>query len=174
MEILTWLGMGCDLIILIGALVLAFDRMIKPIGFLKKKTDKKFDAKVAAILKEVLPEILLEHDKGTREKYKSDREKYLQDIKGEVLGSIKSELTQVELLKQQYEVLVLSAKDVLRAKIMTIYEDNKRTRTIPLSKKEALEQYYKDYKELKGNSYIDKYYNRMSLWKVVDDEDEVE
>jgi hypothetical protein len=36
--------------------------------------------------------------------------------------------------------------------------------------KEALDVYYKDYKKIKGNSYIDKYYTRMSLWKIVDDD----
>jgi hypothetical protein len=30
--------------------------------------------------------------------------------------------------------------------------------------KEALEQYYIDYKAEGGNSYIDKYYKRMSTW----------
>jgi superoxide dismutase len=36
--------------------------------------------------------------------------------------------------------------------------------------KEVLEQYYVDYKAMKGNSYIDKYYNRMKKWKVVEDD----
>lgn len=36
--------------------------------------------------------------------------------------------------------------------------------------REALEQYYKDYKALNGNSYIDKYYSRMILWDIVADD----
>lgn len=36
--------------------------------------------------------------------------------------------------------------------------------------KEVLEQYYVDYKAMKGNSYIDKYYNRIKKWKVVEDD----
>ena len=31
-------------------------------------------------------------------------------------------------------------------------------------------QYYKDYKAINGNSYIDKYYNRMKKWAIVPDE----
>ena len=169
---LGWLGTVCDFIVLIGAVVLAFDRIIKPIGFLKKKTDKTFEDKVGDILAKVLPEILKQHDLEVREKYKADREKYIKEAKDQVLVEIKDELTQVDLLKQQYDVLVLSAKDVLRAKIMAIYEENKKNKTLPLSKKEALEQYYIDYKALKGNSYIDKYYNRMMAWSVFDDDTE--
>lgn len=167
---LGWLGIACDFIILVGAVILAFDRIIKPIGFLKKKTDKSFEDKVGDILVRVLPEILQQHDLEVRDKYKADREKYIKDAKNQVLVEIKDELTQVDLLKQQYDVLVLSAKDVLRAKIMTIYEANKKNKQLPLSNKEALEQYYIDYKALKGNSYIDKYYNRMMTWPVFDDD----
>ena len=167
---LGWLGIACDFIILVGAVILAFDRIFKPIGFLKKKTDESFEDKVGDILAKVLPEILKQHDLETRDKYKADREKYIKEAKDQVLVEIKDELIQVDLLKQQYDVLVLSAKDVLRAKIMAIYEENKKSKTLPLSKKEALEQYYIDYKALKGNSYIDKYYNRMMTWPVFDDD----
>ena len=34
------------------------------------------------------------------------------------------------------------------------------------------ENWDRDHKELKGNSYIDKYYNRMIKWDVVYDEDD--
>lgn len=167
---LGWIGIVCDFVILVGAVLLAFDRIIKPIGFLKKKTDKSFEDKVGDILAKVLPAILQQHDLETRDRYKADREKYLKEAKDQVLTEIKDELIQVDLLKQQYDVLVLSAKDVLRAKIMAIYEANKKKKELPLSNKEALEQYYKDYKDLKGNSYIDKYYNRMMTWPVFDDD----
>lgn len=168
---LSWIATACDIIILIGAVLLAFDRIIKPIGFFKKKQDESFEAKVADILAKVLPEILYKHDLEVRDKYKADRAKYIKETTDEVMSAIQDELTQLDWLKQQYDVLILSAKDVLRAKIMAIYEANKRERKMPLSNKEALEQYYIDYKALKGNSYIDKYYNRMMTWPVYDDED---
>jgi hypothetical protein len=73
-------------------------------------------------------------------------------------------------LTEQYAALAISAKDVLREKIMAIYHKNKTDRTMTYHEKEALDVYYKDYKKIKGNSYIDKYYTRMSLWKIVDDD----
>lgn len=83
----------------------------------------------------------------------------------------------MEKLSKQYDVLVLSAKDVLREKIMQIYFKGVETRTITYHDREALKQYYKDYKAMKGNSYIDKYYLRMmgdeethvSGWTVIED-----
>jgi hypothetical protein len=69
------------------------------------------------------------------------------------------------------EALVISAKDVLREKIMAIYHKNKYNRTLTEYEREALNQYYIDYKALKGNSYIDKRYARMDKWKVIYDDD---
>jgi hypothetical protein len=67
--------------------------------------------------------------------------------------------------------LAISAKDVLREKIMQMYFKNKADKTLTLHEKEALDQYYKDYKAINGNSYIDKYYGRMKKWQVIDDDD---
>ena len=44
---------------------------------------------------------------------------------------------------------------------MDIYHRYKKEKTYPMYEKEKLEELYKDYKAEKGNSYIDKYYNRM-------------
>ena len=59
---------------------------------------------------------------------------------------------------------------MLREKIMRIYRDGRATRTIHEDDKDALIQYYKDYKALKGNSYIDVRYDRMKKWTVVYDD----
>ena len=60
--------------------------------------------------------------------------------------------------------------DVLREKIMGIYHKNVRAREMTRYEKEALTQYYKDYKAMDGNSYIDRYYNRMLEWNIVEDD----
>ena len=112
-----------------------------------------------------MPDILYKHDLETREKYLADRQNYLQEIKKEVLLEIQSKLGTVDKLTEQYEALVISAKDVLREKIMQIYFKNLDSKTLTQHEKEALDQYYKDYKAMKGNSYIDKYYKRMETWK---------
>ena len=166
----TWLGAAVDVIILIGALILALDRIGAKFGWFKKKTDNSFEKKVLDVLKKALPNILKEHDLETREKYKADRERYLKDISNEILSNIQNELRQVNSLDKKYEVLACSARDVLREKIMAIYHKNVRAREMTRYEKEALTQYYKDYKAMDGNSYIDRYYNRMLEWNIVEDD----
>ena len=55
---------------------------------------------------------------------------------------------------------------------MGIYHKNKYNRTMTEFEREALNQYYIDYKAIKGNSYIDKRYNRMDKWRVIYDDDD--
>lgn len=170
----NWLQTACNVIILAGGVVVAIKNISewfgKPITFLKKKSDVDFEKKVVVIVKKILPDILYNHDLKTRDKYRADREAYLQDIKREVLNNIQGRLNAVDKLEEQYETLAISAKDVLREKIMAIYHKNKKDRTLTYHEKEALDQYYIDYKAINGNSYIDKYYKRMCTWTVVDDD----
>ncbi len=142
----------------------------KPIKFIKTKSDKEFENKVIEILNRVLPEILLNHDHETRVKYLADRQKYLEDIKQEVLAQIGSRLQSVDALARQYTALEISAKDVLREKIVCMYENNKDARKLRHFEKRALDQYYKDYKAMGGNSYIDIIYERMCTWEVEPDD----
>lgn len=178
---MEWLQTVGDVIILVGAILVAIKTICewfgKPISFFKKKTDVAFDEKVVSIIKRVMPDLFLEHDLQIRDKYRSDREAYLKDIKSEVLQSIQTELVQVKdlaeevsVLTEQYVALVVSAKDVLREKIMVIYYKNKKDKTLTFHEKEALDQYILDYKAMKGNSYIDKYYKRMLTWQIIDDD----
>ena len=175
---MEWLQTYAAWIVLIAsistAIVTIWTNVGKPASWAKKKSDKNFEAKVVAILEKVLPDMLVKHDLEVRDKYKADREQYLEDIKGEVLNSIQSELGAVSNLEEQYdnlqlqyETLAISARDVLREKIMAVYHKNKFRRQLDENEKEALDQYYKDYKKINGNSYIDKYYNRMKRWEVV-------
>ena len=115
-----------------------------------------------------MPQILYDHDLKTKEKYKSDRQNYLNEIKDEILQEIGDDLSSNT---KTIDALVISAKDVLREKIMAIYHKNKYNRTMTEHEREALNQYYVDYKALNGNSYIDKRYNRMDKWKVIYDDD---
>ena len=165
-----WLGGAVDIIILVGALFLAVERIFKPLLKLRQRGEANFEEKVIEILNRVLPDILLEHDKETRKKYQADRERYLQNIKDEVLKCIQGELSQVKELNLQYEALTISAKDVLREKIMAIYHKNKKDKRMSGYEREALTQYYKDYKAINGNSYIDKYYARMKKWETDEDD----
>ena len=160
-----------DMIILIGALCAAiykiWDFFATPTSKIKQKRKEKFKAQVVLILDEVLPDKLHNHDLQVRDKYKADRTNYLNEIKEEVLNQVGEPIAQNA---DDLEALKISAKDVLREKIMAIYHEYKQERAFPTYKREALEQYYKDYKKLNGNSYIDKYYARMKCWKEIYDD----
>lgn len=165
-------GQVCDWIILIGSVCFAIERIYKffakPTTDLKKKAEEQEKARIISVVNEMLPGYLYNHDLETRDKYKSDRLNYLNEIKDEVLKEVGADIKENN---DTIEALRISARDVLREKIMAIYHKNKTTRTLSEYEKEALVQYYKDYKALKGNSYIDKRYSRMDKWDVVYDED---
>ena len=164
-----------DLIILIGALCAAiykiWDFFAKPTTALKTRREERERTRIKQVLDKELPTILEKHDLKVRDKYKADRQNYLKEIKNEVLEEVSDPISKNQ---DDLEALKISAKDVLREKIMAIYHKNKRERALPEHEKEALVQYYKDYKRLNGNSYIDKYYARMEKWQVIYDDYEDE
>lgn len=142
----------------------------KPIKLFRNRAEEGFEEKVVAVLRKVLPGILLEHDHETRARYLADRERYLEDIKSEVVREIGTRLDRVDTLSEQYKALEISAKDVLREKIVCMYENNKDARRLRHFERRALDQYYIDYKAMKGNSYIDIIYERMCTWEVEPDD----
>lgn len=166
------LGEFVDLIILFaafcGAIYKIWDFFAKPTSKLKQRSLEREKERIGAVIDEKMPAILYNHDLETRDKYKSDRENYLKEIKAEILDEVSSDIIQNN---ETIEALKISAKDVLREKIMAICHKNKQSRTLSEYEREALDQYYKDYKALHGNSYIDKRYNRMIKWTVIYDEE---
>lgn len=160
---MEWLQPVCNVIIIVGGAIMAIKNVSewfgKPIRLFKKKTDESFKEKVLEIIREETPKLL-------------NDEQYLNKIKQEILKEMQGELDQISHLAKQYEALAISAKDVLREKIMQIYFKNKKDKAMTLHEKEALDQYYIDYKAIKGNSYIDKYYNRMKKWSIIEDEED--
>ena len=171
---MEWLQTVCNIIIIVGGACMAIKNVSewlgKPIRLFKKKGDDNFDTKVVNILKRELPSMLKEHYDVTCKNCGDLRESELNNVKQAVLSDLADELKQVSLLTIQYEALVISAKDVLREKIMHIYHKNLKDRTLSFYESRALKQYYKDYKAIKGNSYIDDYYERMMTWSVLDDD----
>lgn len=153
---------------LCGAIYKIYEFFATPTSKIKQKAINKERERIGAVLDEKLPEILYQHDLETRDKYKSDRQNYLNEIKVEVIKEVGGD---IDANSQTIEALVISAKDVLREKIMAIYHKNKYNRTMTEYERESLNQYYIDYKALHGNSYIDKRYNRMDKWKVIYDDD---
>lgn len=86
------LGDIVDLIILIGALCAAiykiWDFFAKPTSKLKKRAEEKQKALIRQVLDEELPDRLKQHDLNTRDRYKADRTRYLNEIKKEVLDEV--------------------------------------------------------------------------------------
>ena len=152
----------------VGALYKIYEFFAKPTSKIKQRAINKEKARIKSVVDEVMPQILYNHDLNTREKYKSDRQNYLNEIKQEILSEISGD---IQTNTRTIDALVISAKDVLREKIMAIYHKNKYNRTMTEYEREALNQYYIDYKALHGNSYIDKRYNRMDKLKVIYDDD---
>ena len=146
-----------ELLISIAALLVAVTTIynfVSNIGvFTKNKvnkaTKKKVEAvldeqlkdRVEAILEEKMPKILYEHDLETRDKYKNDRQRYLNEIKEEVSSDMHGEFSALEELKDYVNQLALSAKDVLREKIMAIYHKNVEHRSMTENEREALDVY---------------------------------
>ena len=133
------LGSVVDLIILFGAFCAAvykiWDFFAKPTNALKQKREAKEKQRIKEVLDAELPPILKKHDLETRDKYKADRQQYLKEIKEEVLEEVSDPISQNA---DDLEALKISAKDVLREKIMAVYHRNKRERTLPEHEKEAL------------------------------------
>ena len=177
MKILS-ISQFCDIIILVSALCIAitniYNFFAKPTTKLKKKKIEELNNQISDILDKKLPEILLEHDLETRQKYLDDRQNCLNEIKTEVLTNVKDTLDNIYKLnlEQNESIKTLSQgnKDMLRQRIMDIYYTYRDEKKFPIHKKEALDELYKDYKAEGGNSYIDKYHNRMKTWEIYDDE----
>ena len=93
-----------------------------------------------------------------------------EQVEQKVLDGEKQQNEQIDSLDKKMEKLNNGQKDVLRQKIMAIYSKNKLNKTLTYDEKDNLDALYHDYKAIDGNSYIDKIYNRINKWKVLDDD----
>lgn len=172
----------CDLIILVGGAYFMVGRLIdswaKPTSKLRKRKQERERKNLEEVLDAVMPKYFEKHDLETRDKYLSDRLRYLNEIKQEVLNDTQVTLEEIrdinlgqnadiQFLHKDLEVLNQGTKDMLRQRIMGIYREYRCRQAFPIYIKEALDELYKDYKAEGGNSYIDKYYHRMETWKVL-------
>lgn len=174
----------CDLIVVVGAAYFTIIKIInsfaKPSSKIKKKQEEKEKERTRKFLKEIMPEYFKQHDEEFKKLILQNENTYINEIKNKVVEELREELKEIKdinknqnkQLDELNEKLVLindSSKDVMRQKIMSIYHSNKKQKTLSIYDKEALDELYKDYKSQLGNSYIDKYYNRMKNWRVIDE-----
>lgn len=197
------LGVICDIIILVAAVLVAITNIYnffknsgkgikKKAQQIQENRDQEFQEKVrdtvtpmmeqqattltasfGKLLDQHLPTRLTEHDLETRKKYLADRQKYLCDIKDEVVRAMQDRLTAVDTHEDRMMVFSEVLKELLRERIMAIYGRNRARRQLEEHEKVELDRAYALYKSLLGNSYIDDYYSRMMTWEVIPDDDHV-
>lgn len=122
------------------------------------------------LLDKHLPDRLYQHDLEIRKTYLSDRQKYLCEIKDEVVTILKDRIDAVDEHDEQMHVFTEVMKELLRERIMEIYRRNKGLRQLEDHERYELKQAYASYKSINGNSYIDGYYETMETWATVPDE----
>ena len=105
-------------------------------------------------------------DEAKKQEFKKNFQECFDTIATPYFERIESRMKETE---DKVDVLIESSKDTLRVEILKIYGDNKKSKTLTYHDHENLEQFYHDYKAERGNSYIDKYYDRMKNWEIIDD-----
>lgn len=175
----------CNLIIILGSayftIIKIIDSWAKPTSKIKQKRKEKEKRKLKEVLDEVMPRYLEEHDLKIRDKYKADRERYLLEIKEEVLNETEDTLEQIKQMNNHQNTqlshidammdnLHQGQRDILRQKIMAFYNAHKHDKVLTFDDKDNIDALYMDYKAINGNSYIDRVYNRMIRWEVQEDD----
>lgn len=141
----------CNVIILLGAVAGAITGIMaligKPIGFFKKR----------------------------REKVEKERRKEIvEDVSALVEQKIVPRLDEIHQQNleqsQDIETLTHTMRNSIGAEVMAFYEAHRSDRTLTESEKDAIEDLYKSYKAVNGNHYVDKVYDRMTHWTVIDED----
>lgn len=166
-------GQITDAIILASAISIAITNLYKffakPTSKIKQRAEQQEKERIKKVVHEELSNKIQGFDTENETKHKTHQSVCAKQIKEEVLKEVEDDISRNS---KTIEALVISARDVLREKIMGIYHKNKATHSMTEYEREALTQYYKDYKALDGNSYIDRRYERMNGWETIYDEDE--
>ena len=109
------------------------------------------------------------------EEAKQEFNQRIMDAISPIIDPLKEDVKEIKAINQEQSKtlkdLTTSEKDCLRKMIMDIYHDFEDVRALPESIREQLDELYKDYKSLNGNSYIDKRYARMEKWDTIPDHD---
>lgn len=158
----------CDWIILLAATGTAIYKLIEFVSKPTSKIKQRKKEQLKEALKEVVPPYIETYSKQIQPQC-------AKQISSQVLGSIQDDIKEIKAMniKQTNQIgnMNTSLKDILRQKIMTIYHTYRKYQALPISEREKLDEFYRDYKAQDGNSYIDKYYKRMGTWETLTDEE---
>ena len=158
----------CDWIILLAATGTAIYKLIEFVSKPTSKIKQRKKEQLRAALEEVVPPYIETYSKQIQPQC-------AKQISSQVLGSIQDDIKEIKAMNikqtSQIDNMNTSLKDILRQKIMTIYHTYRKYQALPISEREKLDEFYRDYKAQDGNSYIDKYYKRMGTWETLTDEE---
>ena len=135
-----------------------------------EQTARTLTASFEGLLDKYLPARLVEHDLETRKKYLEDRQRYLCEIRDEVVVIMQDKISAVSEHGDQMLIFSEVLKELLRERIMEIYRRNRQLRRLEEHERFELNKAYAAYKSIGGNSYIDGYYAIMEAWETVPDE----
>lgn len=146
----------CNWVVLCSAVIIAFENIYR---FAKKPVEKTGQAINESIQQQVTQSITDNFDK-----FSKNAEVQHQEI-----------LKQISLISDEQDkkidLLMNTSKDVLRSNIMSVYNRNHKTKTLTITEREVLDEFYSDYTALGGNGSMKKLYERMDNWTVIDDDE---
>ena len=158
----------CDWIILLAATGTAIYKLIEFVSKPTSKIKQRKKEQLKEALKEVVPPYIETYSKQIQPQC-------AKQISSQVLRSVQDDIKEIKAMNikqtNQIDNMNTSLKDILRQKIMTIYHTYRKYQALPISEREKLDEFYRDYKAQDGNSYIDKYYKRMGTWETLTDEE---
>lgn len=168
----------CNYIVLIGAVILAIERIYKavkkPVDTVKEKQDEHIVELVDQQIEEKVVPMFDEKMEECRVDRQKEYEQVLDKMQDMITGQMTPYFEEIERINleqnEKIETLTRSSKDVLRQNIINIYEHNKGTKQLNEMTREFLDDCFKDYTKQKGNGYIEKLYHRMDNWDVIVDE----
>ena len=135
----------CDLIVVVGAAYFTIIKIInsfaKPSSKIKKKQEEKERERTKQFLNEIMPEYFKQYDEEFKKLILQNENIYINKIKGKVVEELREELKEIKdinknqnkQLDELNENLVLinnSSKDVMRQKIMSIYQQHQLKRDV--------------------------------------------
>lgn len=153
----------CDWIVLVGAVAVAIVNIAKllghPIKFFKRRQEKEFHEHFSKELETEIPKILNNHEAQVAS-----------TVSKSVAEEMKPQMQEIrdlnKELNRKIDIMTQSTRDLLRDRIISLYNQGKETRSFSDTDKELLEDLYSDYKAEDGNGYIKIIYTRMQKWNV--------
>ena len=165
---MTWeldLNVVANVIILISAVIIAIKNIF---GFFKKPVDD-LQEKAHAEEKKRIEKVLEEKMPGLLEQNCSVIMGSLEEIK-KMSASQEKQIIEVQ---KSLDLINKSQFDVLRYNMNKLYYKYHPYKKILSADKKAFIKLYDDYKDMKGNTWIDALYNELITWEIIEDESEL-